>query len=73
MSSLTTSAPAGTSERVATLRSLATIRERCGVVFEAAKSDELEHFRLDLSKLDDVASFVQGTYCVPGGCRGIIR
>lgn len=63
MSALTTNAPAGTSERVATLRSLATIRERCGVVFEAAKSDKLEHFRLNLAKLDDVATFVQGMLC----------
>ncbi|CAM9180845.1 unnamed protein product [Scytosiphon promiscuus] len=60
MSALSTTAPEGTSERVAALRSLATIRKRCGVIFEAAKSDKLEHFRLNLSKLDDVATFVQG-------------
>ncbi|CAN0018382.1 unnamed protein product [Ectocarpus sp. 4 AP-2014] len=60
MSSLAYTAPAGTSERVATLRSLACIRERCGVIFDAAKSDTLAHFRLDLSKMDDVATFVQG-------------
>lgn len=60
MSALTSTLPAGTSERVAALRSLPCIRARCGVVFEAAKSDKLTHFRLDLSKLDEVATFVQG-------------
>lgn len=60
MSSLAYAAPAGTSERVAMLRSLACIRERCGVIFDAAKSDKLTHFRLDLSKMNDVATFVQG-------------
>lgn len=60
MSALASTLPAGTSERVAALRSLPCIRARCGVVFEAAKSDKLTHFRLDLSKLDEVATFVQG-------------
>ena len=45
---------------MATLRSLECIRSRCKVIYEAAKADQLAHFRLDLSKLDDVAAFVQG-------------
>lgn len=60
MAALSSTPPAGTSGRVATLRSLPCIRARCAVVLEAAKSDKLTHFRLDLSKLDDVATFVQG-------------
>eukprot|EP00903_Cladosiphon_okamuranus_P015737 g14525.t1 len=60
MSALTSTMPAGTSERVAALRSLPYIRKRCGQVFEAAKSDKLNHFRMDLSKLDEVSAFVQG-------------
>lgn len=61
MSALSSTAgPSGASKSVATLRSLACIRSRCKVVYEAAKSDQLAHFRLDLSKLDDVATFVQG-------------
>lgn len=55
-----TAGPSGSSESVATLRSLACVRSRCKLVYEAAKSDKLTHFRLDLSKLDDVATFVQG-------------
>lgn len=30
------------------------------MVYEAAKSDKLAHFRLNLSKIDEVAAFVQG-------------
>lgn len=60
MSALSSTAPSGTSEPVATLRSLECIRSRCKVIYEAAKADQLAHFRLDLSKLDDVAAFVQG-------------
>lgn len=69
MSALTNAASSGPSERVATLRSLACIRARCGVVFEAAKSDKLEHFRLHLSKLDEVATFVQGRQALLVGSR----
>lgn len=53
-------APAGISDRVAALRSLACIRARCGVILEAAKSDSLSHFRVNLAKMDDVVTFVQG-------------
>ena len=53
------SAPSGTSDRVATLRSLPCIRARCGMILEAAKSDRLEHFRVNTSKMDDVVDFVK--------------
>lgn len=59
MSGLAAAAPAGTSERVATLRSLACIRSRCNLIFEAAKSDQLAHFRVNLSKMHYVVNFVQ--------------
>lgn len=48
------------SDRVATLRSLACIRARCSVVLDAAKSEKLAHFRLNLAKMDAVVDFVQG-------------
>ncbi|CAM9674078.1 unnamed protein product [Laminaria digitata] len=59
MSGLAAAAPAGTSDRVATLRSLACIRSRCNQIFEAAKSDRLAHFRVNLTKMPDVVNFVQ--------------
>lgn len=36
----------------------AAIRERCGKIFALAEADELEHFALDLSRLDTTADFV---------------
>ena len=51
--------PVGASDRVATLRSLACIRSRCNLIFDAAKSDRLAHFRVNLSKMPDVVDFVQ--------------
>lgn len=52
-------APREVSERVAKLRSLACVRERCGVIRDAARSDTLKHFRVNPSKMDEVVTFVQ--------------
>lgn len=53
------SVPSGTSDSVATLRSLPCIRTRCGIIFDAAKSDRLKHFRVKPAKMDDVVKFVK--------------
>lgn len=52
-------AAGGVSDRVATLRSLACVRGRCSTIFEAAKADKLAHFRLNLSNMPAVVTFVQ--------------
>lgn len=51
--------PAGISDSVATLRSLPCIRARCGIIFDAAKSDRLKHFRVNPAKMDDVVGVVK--------------
>lgn len=40
------------------LRSIYAVRERCQVVLEKAKQDELRHFKVDMSKFPDVAKYV---------------
>ena len=45
-------------EAVAHLRSPATIRERCRMVYEAARSDRLEHFRLVPERLPEAVEAV---------------
>lgn len=54
-------APATTAE-IAAARSLLdpkAVRERCGALFDLALMDRLEHFRIDLSRLDPTADYVQ--------------
>ena len=36
------------------------MRERCNVIKEKAKLNQLSHFDVDMSKFDDTASFVVG-------------
>ncbi|KAM3099054.1 URC4/urg3 family protein [Phormidesmis sp. 146-35] len=43
---------------IALLRSPQTIRDRCGILFTLAQSDQLQHFRCDLTHLDRVADYV---------------
>lgn len=43
--------------RVAYLRTLPAIRERCSKIFDAATTDGLEYFSLDASKIDDAADY----------------
>ncbi|CAM9784869.1 unnamed protein product, partial [Choristocarpus tenellus] len=57
MSVAPTKVPA--TEGVKTLRNLECIRSRCRAIHDAAKSDRLNHFRVNPSKLDTVATFVQ--------------
>lgn len=45
---------------VARLRDPATIRERAHMLLALAKDDKLDHFTLDMDKLDDIAGFVAG-------------
>lgn len=40
------------------LRSIYAVRERSKIVLEKAKTNELQHFNVDLSKFADTASFV---------------
>jgi len=47
-----------TTDAVAALRDPNTIRERCEIIFAAAEDDALEHFALDLSRLDATADYV---------------
>ncbi|CAM9666150.1 unnamed protein product [Heterosigma akashiwo] len=58
---------------VAYLRSLPAIRERCSVIYEAAKAGTLSHFTLDLSKLDEVVEYVKQTMDInyPGNAADI--
>lgn len=42
------------------LRSLVAIRERTRLVFEKALQNDLKHFDVDMSKMDDVVTFVTG-------------
>jgi len=51
-----------TAAEIAAARSLldaASVRERCGALFDLALMDRLEHFRIDLSRLDPTAEYVQ--------------
>lgn len=43
---------------IAYLRSAAAIRDRCGVLFQLACEDRLNHFGCDLTKLGEVADYV---------------
>src|SRR4051812_11454236 len=40
------------------LRSIHAVRERCRIVFEAAKKNQLKHFNVDITKFSDTASYV---------------
>jgi len=40
------------------LRSIGAVRERCEIVLEKAKRNELNHFEVDMSKFEDTTSFV---------------
>lgn len=42
------------------LRSLVAVRDRSRVVFEKALRNDLKHFDVDMSKMDDVVTFVTG-------------
>lgn len=53
-------APDPSVDPAAYLRSIGAVRERCDVIKEKAKRNELNHFNVDMSKFDDTASFVVG-------------
>jgi Protein of unknown function (DUF1688) len=40
------------------LRSIGAVRERCSLILEKAKKDELNHFNVDMSKFEDTVKFV---------------
>jgi len=48
------------SSAVATLRDPATIRTRAHMLLDLALDDKLDHFSVDMDKLDDIAGFVAG-------------
>lgn len=61
-------APDPAIDPAAYLRSIGAVRERCDLVWQKAKRDDLNHFSVDMSKFDDAASFVVGlikVYIVP--------
>ncbi|KAF2673854.1 DUF1688-domain-containing protein [Microthyrium microscopicum] len=41
------------------LRSIQAVRERCGVVFDKARRNELRHFEVDWSKFDETSKWVE--------------
>nr|CCA23592.1 conserved hypothetical protein [Albugo laibachii Nc14] len=45
-------------ERVSFLRSLPSVRQTCGRVYELAKIDQTHHFRLQSSELESLASYI---------------
>ncbi|PPS44372.1 URC4/urg3 family protein [Chroococcidiopsis sp. TS-821] len=45
-------------KEIAYLRSAKAIRDRCGILFDLAREDRLEHFRCDLTQLRPVADYV---------------
>lgn len=47
------------SNRVAKLRSLECIRTQCGKVRELSRSDNLNHFKVNLNNMNKVVTFVQ--------------
>lgn len=40
------------------LKSIGAVRERCSLILEKAKKDELNHFTVDMDKFDDTVKFV---------------
>jgi hypothetical protein len=40
------------------LRSIGAVRERCNILLEKARKNELNHFEVDMSKFADTTSFV---------------
>lgn len=40
------------------LRSIGAVRERCGLVLEKARNNQLNHFIVDMSKFNDTVKFV---------------
>lgn len=40
------------------LRSIGSVRERCSIILEKAKNNELNHFDVDMSKFADTTKFV---------------
>jgi Protein of unknown function (DUF1688) len=51
-------APDPTVDAVGFLRSLVAVRQRCGVIMEKAKKNELGHFDVDMGKFDDAIKWV---------------
>ncbi len=51
-------APDPTQDPAGYLRSIYAVRERTRLVFEKAKTNELKHFNVDMSKFGDTAKFV---------------
>jgi hypothetical protein len=49
------------------LRSLNSVRERCRIVTEKARRNELRHFDVDMRKFPDVVSFVANIIKVSTG------
>jgi len=47
-----------TQAAIAWLRTTDAVRERTGLIFNAAKENQLEHFELDLDRLDATANYV---------------
>lgn len=51
-------APDPSVDPAAYLRSIYAVRERCQIILDKAKHNELRHFNVDMSKFEDVAKYV---------------
>ena len=51
-------APDPTMDPAAYLRNICAVRERCSLILEKAKRNDLNHFEVDMSKFEDTAKFV---------------
>lgn len=40
------------------LRSIGAVRERCGIILEKAKNNDLNHFEVDMGRFKDTTKFV---------------
>jgi hypothetical protein len=47
-------------DAVGYLRSLVAVRERCGLVMNKARSNQLIHFEVDMTKFDQTVKWVLG-------------
>lgn len=51
------------------LRSIGAVRERCAIVMEKAKKNQLNHFNVDMEKFEDTTSFVVSVIKVCSSCN----
>jgi len=55
------------------LRSIGSVRERCAIVHEKAKRNQLNHFEVDMTKFKDTTKFVVSIIKVSGLHEGLLQ